>query len=155
MLIHVEVQMSDDGKFPWRMYVYNYRLFDKYNVEVASFAVLGDDNPRWRPHSFGYRRWGSEVGFRFPIVKLLDYAERRAELEASSNPFATVVLAHLDTQIPATTRTNGKTENSDLSGASRTRMGGETSTPALPRDRLDDGSSGTAGRQILGSTQAV
>jgi hypothetical protein len=65
---------------------------------VASFAVLGDDNPRWRPQSFGYQRWGVEVGFRFPIVKLLDYAARRAELEESSNPFATVVLAHLDTQ---------------------------------------------------------
>jgi hypothetical protein len=39
-----------------------------------------------------------EVEFRFPIIKLLDYAARRAELEESSNPFATVVLAHLDTQ---------------------------------------------------------
>ena len=58
---------------------------------------LGDDNPRWRPDSFGYRRWGTEVGIRFPAVKLLDYLPRRAELEQSSNPFATVVLAHLDT----------------------------------------------------------
>ena len=90
--------MSDDGKFTWRMYVYNDRLFDKYNKEVASFAVLGDDNPGWRPQSFGYRRWGVKVGFRFPMVKLLDYAARRSELEESSNPFATVVLAHLDTQ---------------------------------------------------------
>jgi hypothetical protein len=98
VLVHVEVQMSDDGKFTWRMYVYNYRLFDKYNREVASFAVLGDDNARWRPQSFGYRRWGTEAGLRFPIVKLLDYAARRAELEGSSNPFAAVVLAHLDTQ---------------------------------------------------------
>ena len=31
------------------------------------------------------------------MVKLLDYVARREELEASSNPFATVVLAHLDT----------------------------------------------------------
>ncbi len=65
---------------------------------MASFAVLGDDNPDWRPNSFGYRRWGVEVGFRFPMVKLLDFAARRSELEESSNPFATVVLAHLDTQ---------------------------------------------------------
>ncbi len=42
--------------------------------------------------------WGMEVGFRFPVVKLLDYAARRQELEASDNPFATLVLAHLDTQ---------------------------------------------------------
>ena len=54
--------------------------------------------PTWRPQSYSYRRWGTEVGFRFPTVNLLDYAARRAELEASDNPFATVVLAHLDTQ---------------------------------------------------------
>jgi hypothetical protein len=29
VLIHVEVQSSEDGKFALRMYVYNYRLFDK------------------------------------------------------------------------------------------------------------------------------
>ncbi len=48
VLVHIEVQMSEDRKFPWWMYVYNCRLFDKYNREVASFAVLGDDNPDWR-----------------------------------------------------------------------------------------------------------
>jgi hypothetical protein len=99
VLVHVEVQMSDESEFPVRMYIYNYRAFDKYNRrEVASFAVLGDDNPRWRPSAFSYQRWGTEAGLRFPIIKLLDYAARRSELEASSNPFATVVLAHLDTQ---------------------------------------------------------
>jgi hypothetical protein len=98
VLVHIEIQMSPDGKFPWRMYVYNYRIFDRYNREVASFAVLGDDDPAWRPGSFGYRRWGVEVDFRFPNVKLLDFAPRRSELEESVNPFATVVLAHLDTQ---------------------------------------------------------
>ncbi len=97
ILIHVEVQTSEDPKFAWRMYVYNYRLFDLYNREVASFAVLGDDNPRWRPDRFGYNRWGVKAGIEFPIVKLLDYADRRRELNVSENPFATVILAHLDT----------------------------------------------------------
>ncbi len=99
ILIHIEVQMDDKSDFPVRMFVYHYRIFDKYNGrEVVSFAVLGDDNPDWRPQSYSYQRWGTEVGFRFPVVKLLDYAARRAELEASDNPFATVVLAHLDTR---------------------------------------------------------
>ena len=99
ILIHIEVQMDDESEFPVRMFIYHYRLFDKYNRrEVVSFAVLGDDNPAWRPQTFGYERWGMEVGFRFPVVKLLDYASRRQELEASDNPFATVVLAHLDNQ---------------------------------------------------------
>ena len=55
VLVHVEVQMSEEARFPWRMYVYNYRSFDKYNKQVASFAVLGDDNPHWRPQSYGYQ----------------------------------------------------------------------------------------------------
>jgi hypothetical protein len=97
VLIHVEVQTSADPKFGWRMYIYNARLYDKYNREVASFAVLADDNPNWRPDRFGYERWGVKAEVQFPIVKLLDFAERRPELEQSENPFATVVLAHLDT----------------------------------------------------------
>jgi len=40
---------------------------------VASFAILGDDRPAWRPDRFGYELWGTEVGIRFPTAKLLDY----------------------------------------------------------------------------------
>lgn len=79
------------------MYVYNYRLYDRHHRRVASLAVLADDSPAWRPSGFGYTLWGCEVGLRFPVVKLTDYRERRAELEASENPFAVVVLAHLET----------------------------------------------------------
>ncbi len=98
VLIHVEVQMTDEADFPWRMYVYNCRIFVMYNREVASFAVLGDDNPTWRPNRFGYGRWGVTIELEYPVVKLLDYVARRQELEQSANPFATVVLAHLDAQ---------------------------------------------------------
>jgi hypothetical protein len=97
VLIHVEVQSSEDPDFEVRMYRYNYRLYDKYNKQVASFAILGDDNLRWRPDSLSYNRWGVTAGLWFPAIKLLDYREKRAELEASENPFAVVVMAHLDT----------------------------------------------------------
>jgi hypothetical protein len=36
--------------------------------------------------------------FEFPVVKLLDYRKDWAALEASRNPFATIVIAHLKTQ---------------------------------------------------------
>src|SRR2546421_12207485 len=49
VLVHVEVQTVRDAEFPRRMYVYNYRVFDRYNRAVASLAVLADD-PAWRPH---------------------------------------------------------------------------------------------------------
>lgn len=98
VLVHVEVQTSRETEFARRMYTYNYRAFDLYNKEVASVAVLGDDDPRWRPNRFGYRRWGVRAELEFPVVKLLDYAPREAELAADRNPFAAVVLAHLKTR---------------------------------------------------------
>ncbi len=57
--------------------------------------MLGDDNINWRPNQFGYELFGCTVDFHFPVIKLLDYEQRHSELEASRNPFATVVMAHL------------------------------------------------------------
>lgn len=95
VLIHVEVQTTRDLDFPGRMYVYNYRIFDRYNKRVASIAVLADDDPDWRPDEFRQDLFGCETGIRFPTTKLLDLASREAELESSDNPFSKVVLAHL------------------------------------------------------------
>ncbi|MBN1486185.1 MAG: cytosolic protein, partial [Anaerolineae bacterium] len=98
VLIHIEIQNQPDPDFAQRMYTYNYRLFDLRKREVVSLAVLGDESTDWRPGHFGYERWGCEVKLKFPTVKLQDYRERWAELEASTNPFAVVVMAHLKTQ---------------------------------------------------------
>ncbi len=95
VLVHVEVQTARDADFPRRMYVYNYRIFDRYNRPVASLAVLADDDPSWRPDEFRQSLFGCEAGIRFRPVKLLDFAAHEAALEESTNPFAKVVLAHL------------------------------------------------------------
>lgn len=99
MLIHVEVQTSRDVEFPKRMYVYSYRIFDRYNKPVASLEVLADDEPNWRPDEFRQSALGCEVGLRFPTVKLLDFEVKADILEASENPFAKVVLAHLKARL--------------------------------------------------------
>jgi hypothetical protein len=98
VVVHVEVQGQEESDFAKRMYVYNYRLFDRYNRQVVSLAVLADDRKTWRPRRFRTELWGCEERFTFPSVKLLDYAKREQELEASVNPFAIVVLAHLKTR---------------------------------------------------------
>jgi hypothetical protein len=97
LLIHVEIQTSREEDFSRRMYVYNYRLFDRYDREVVSLAVLADEDTTWRPSRFGYGRWGFHAGIEFPVVKLLDYLPHAQALEADPNPFAVVVLAHLRT----------------------------------------------------------
>lgn len=95
VLVHVEVQSQRDSDFARRMYTYNHRLEDRYGRMPVSLAVLGDDGPGWRPSSFLAGRWGCEVRFDFPAVKLLDYRQREVALETDPNPFAAVVLAHL------------------------------------------------------------
>ena len=102
LLIHIEVQGKRDSNFPKRMFVYNYRIFERYGREVLSLAVLGDLEPDWRPNRYAYGRAGSEMGLTFPIAKLLDI-EQEIDLECSDNPFALATLAHLQAK---RTRTN-------------------------------------------------
>jgi hypothetical protein len=98
VLIHVEVQSQPDTAFAKRMFTYYYRLVDRFDRPIASLAILGDERKRWRPNHYRRDLWGSGVQFRFRSVKLHDYRERLAELEANRNPFATIILAHLRTQ---------------------------------------------------------
>ncbi|RPH88752.1 MAG: hypothetical protein EHM73_10265, partial [Chroococcales cyanobacterium metabat2.561] len=102
ILIHIEIQSQYEEDFSQRMYIYNYRAFDLYQKPVISLAILGDERANWRPDSYNYTIAGCEVSLKFPTVKLLDYEESWSELEASSNLFAIIVMAHLKTK--ATTR---------------------------------------------------
>ncbi len=76
------------------MYTYNYRIFDRFDRKVASLAILADENPTWRPDHYSYELWGSKAGLWFPSVKLLEYKGKWKELEDSTNPFASVVMAY-------------------------------------------------------------
>jgi hypothetical protein len=96
LLLHIEVQSQTDANFAQRMFIYHYRIYDRYGREVVSLAMLGDEQPNWRPQEYKYGRWGCQMQFRFPNVKLLDYAWEA--LEASDNPFSTVIMAHRKTQ---------------------------------------------------------
>jgi hypothetical protein len=93
--LHVEVQCQPQDEFPHRMYVYGYRIEDRYNDPVIGLVILGDDNPEWRPTEYVFEEWGTRTVRTFRSVKLLDYLGKEAELEAEANPFALLVLTHL------------------------------------------------------------
>ncbi len=95
LLIHLEFQGYPEKGFPERMYIYNYRIFDKFRRDVISLAVLTDDNPAFRPSEYSRVTWGTEVSFRYTVIKLLDYREHLTDLETNPNPFAMVVRAFL------------------------------------------------------------
>ncbi len=98
VLLNIEVQSQEESNFSARIFTHYYRLRDCYNVPIVNLVILGDERANWRPRLFRSAQWGCEVDFRFPIVKLLDYESRWAELEAEPNPFAIVVMAHLKTK---------------------------------------------------------
>ncbi|MEO1134041.1 MAG: DUF4351 domain-containing protein [Cyanobacteria bacterium J06639_1] len=102
IVIHIEVQGQPEGGFSERMCVYNYRLRDRYHCPVVSLAILSDERSSWRPHRYDAELWGCRLSFEFPTVKLLDYRHRWEALEASQNPFAIVVMAHLKAQATRT-----------------------------------------------------
>ena len=95
LLIHCEVQGTQEKNFEERIYIYNYRIFDRYRKEVVSLAVFTDDNETFRPNRYERKRWGTKLLFEFSTVKLLDYKDKINELEKDRNPFALIVLTYL------------------------------------------------------------
>ena len=95
LLIHIEVQGYPDPGFRQRMFVYHYRIFDRYGVEVVSLAVCTDEVPASHTRPYRTAHWGCELTFRFPVVRVQAFASRWATLEHERNPFAVVVMAHL------------------------------------------------------------
>ncbi len=95
VLVHVEVQGQAQDDFARRMFTYHARLTDRYDRPVVSLAVLTDREGEWRPNEYRYDHWDCAVQFRYPILKVLDWRGREAELVGRRNPFAQVLLAQL------------------------------------------------------------
>jgi len=97
LLIHIEVQgyKEKEKEFETRIFVYNYRIYNKYGKEVVTLVILTDEDKKYRPDKYHFKLHNFEVYVKYPLVKLIDYAGEEEELKRSKNPFALVVLAHL------------------------------------------------------------
>ncbi len=96
--IHIEVQGDPEDDFNRRMFIYHYRLFDRFGQPLASLAVPADEQPGWRPEEFAYELFDCRMRLSFPVVKLLDMRDDLDQLLESDNPFALVTAAHLLTR---------------------------------------------------------
>ncbi len=93
-----KVQGTKQAKFAKHIFVYNYRIFDRYDRPVASLAVLADTNKQWKPTSYGFTVLGCKLSLEFPVAKLTDYEKRLDELLVSDNAFGWITAAHILTQ---------------------------------------------------------
>lgn len=101
LFIHVEVQGNRETHFMVRMFIYHYRIFDKYKdqgAQIISLAILTDEEENYRPDEYCSEGWGFSLRMKVPIVKILDYKnkkELREKLENSTNPMSMIVKAQL------------------------------------------------------------
>ena len=90
ILVHIEVQGSTDKQFERRMLTYYYRILDKYDRDIASLAILTDKRKNFRPSKYEREFLETSLHFKFKTYKVLDANVEK--LEASDNPFASVIL---------------------------------------------------------------
>ena len=77
------------------MYIYDYRIYDKYKQHPVSCAILTDSSRDWRPSHYEHKRAGCEIFFKFHMIKLIDLEYKRDWLEKSDNPFAFIILIQI------------------------------------------------------------
>jgi len=95
ILIHIEVQGTAEIQLEKRIFVYHYRIFDKYEKESVSLVLLTDKNPHYRPDSYQFQKWNFDLCMKYPVIKFLDYQKETNRLLESKNPFALVTLIQL------------------------------------------------------------
>jgi hypothetical protein len=95
VLIHTEVQGQAGEDFNRRVYVYNYKIVDRFGAEVVSLAIVTGHIGAIELGRYETERWSCRLLFEFPVVKIEDWRGGEAELLASDNPFALVTLAQL------------------------------------------------------------
>ncbi len=95
ILFHLELQSTRSSDFAKRMCRYYVRIWERYDKPVVSIAILSDQHPNWRPSQYQQVQCKCRLMLEYLVVKILDYRDQRAALEASSNLFAPVILSQL------------------------------------------------------------
>jgi predicted transposase/invertase (TIGR01784 family) len=101
LFIHIEVQGERRENLMERIYIYNYRSFDKRleaGIPVVSLLILADDDENYRPDEYKVSFCDFELRMKIPMVKLVDFKlkkELREKLEKSESPIAVVIRTQL------------------------------------------------------------
>ena len=88
IILHNEIQGEARTEFNQRMYVYHYRIEDRYNCPVVSLGLVTGGVQRGAVGRYESALLGCRSVFEFPVVQLQDWRGREAELMANNNPFA-------------------------------------------------------------------
>ncbi|NWJ97712.1 MAG: hypothetical protein HXX20_18180, partial [Chloroflexi bacterium] len=129
LFVHIEIQSYPDPRFEERIYIYHYRIFDRYyqrlrqktsgstsgsketapsepkpvmplpKYKILHPVVLTGVSESYLPNQYEVKEVdGNRLRLDYPVVKLIDYNKDWAKLEAETNLFGLVVMAHLKAQ---------------------------------------------------------
>lgn len=97
LYVHIEVQGETKERaeeFAERMFVYNYRIGDRYGRNVVSLAVLTDSDLAFHPAEYRRNVLGCGTLFTFPTAKLAALPPDR--LDDPGNVFALISRIQLE-----------------------------------------------------------
>ncbi|MEK3934949.1 hypothetical protein MKY41_06470 [Sporosarcina sp. FSL W7-1349] len=91
ILVHVEVQSSNETDFSLRMFQYFYRIFDRYGERITAMAIHTSPHRNNAPEEFSYSYFGTTLHYAYTNRKILEYDWK--ELRRSDKLFSKIVLA--------------------------------------------------------------
>ncbi|MGB1206441.1 MAG: Rpn family recombination-promoting nuclease/putative transposase, partial [Chitinophagales bacterium] len=92
ILVHIEVQSSYKANFSARMFKYFYRIFDKYEQEIAAIAIFTNEKHPKNYNIYNTEFFGTQIIYKYNTYKI---SEQSVEsLQKHKNPFALAVLAN-------------------------------------------------------------
>lgn len=91
ILLNIEIEGGNDAEFAGRIYEYNYRIWDRHRISVATIAVYTGGHNQPRPSEYRREVLDTSLYFKYRAYHILDHTED--ELLAMNNIFALLVLA--------------------------------------------------------------
>ncbi|MFD1928818.1 Rpn family recombination-promoting nuclease/putative transposase [Sporosarcina siberiensis] len=91
ILVHIEVQSTNETEFPERMFQYFYRIYDRYQEKIIAIAVHTSPAKSNALEHFEYDYFGTTLHYSYTNYRTEDYPDE--ELERSDKLFSKIVLA--------------------------------------------------------------
>ncbi|MEK3934402.1 Rpn family recombination-promoting nuclease/putative transposase [Sporosarcina sp. FSL W7-1349] len=91
ILVHVEVQSSNEEDFSKRMFQYFYRIYDRHEKKIVAVAIMTSPEHNIYPNEFSYSYFGTTLHYAYTTHKIVDYDFE--PLRRSENLFSKIVLA--------------------------------------------------------------
>jgi len=91
ILLNTEIEGGRDAEFAKRVYQYNYRIWDRYDISVATIAVYTGNRNQPKPCEYSLEVLDTSIRFQYRTYHIFDHSED--ELLAMNNIFAFIVLA--------------------------------------------------------------